>query len=95
MSRSRIPLPMWEVTLDKHVVPPRWFIPYRVVTVPAVDETAACLRVIRWAHSDALVPPWKPYTRHSMRFATAKRTDAVPDLAAPASDRQLELRAAA
>jgi len=73
MSASRLALPpQWRVELAAHDLPPRWRVPARSVALPAVSAEDACLRVIRWAHSDIGVPPWKPCVRHSMRFAAAK-----------------------
>src|ERR1700690_1038548 len=74
MSASRLAPPLqWRVELAAHDLPPRWRVPARTARLPAVSAESACLRVIRWAHSDIGAPPWRPCTRLSMRFATAKR----------------------
>lgn len=71
---SRNPLtrdsPMWDVVVEEHEVRVG---PSRTLVVPAretrigkcVDGTSAKLRVLKWAHSDAGVPPWKPCIRQS------------------------------
>jgi hypothetical protein len=58
MTRIWIPS-LWRVRLKHHNVA-RWLIPARNCKVPAVDAEDACRIVVRWAHSDADVPPWKP-----------------------------------
>ena len=65
-------LPMWIVTVAAHDVP-RWHVPAHTVKIGARTAGIACSFVVRWAHVDAGVPPWKPCVRLSLRFARAER----------------------
>lgn len=67
--------PSWRVELAEHDVE-RWHVPARSVEVPAVSADDAALRVIRWAHADVGVPPWRPFTRASTLHAIATPTEA-------------------
>jgi hypothetical protein len=68
----RAPLPLWRVTLERPTVAGRWLIPAEAVKIPAADEAEACRFAVRLAHAKADVAPWRPYTRHSLAFATAQ-----------------------
>src|ERR1039458_8705993 len=71
--RNRIPPPEWRVKVRRHRVKPRWIIPPRSATVPGPTGDFARERVIRWAHSDAGVPPWRPCVRESLLHTSATR----------------------
>jgi hypothetical protein len=85
--------PLWRVAVREHTVA-RWRVPAREVTLPAVSAEGACERVVLWAHSDAGVPPWRPYVRESMTHATAEPPEATVHKL-PARGEQLRLRLAA
>ncbi len=69
--RNRIPPPIWKVKVRRHRVKPRWIIPPRTETVRAPTGGFARERVVRWAHADAGVPPWRPAVRESLIHTTA------------------------
>ena len=87
--------PLWRVRLDRHSVPPRYLVPARSATVPPADEDHAREIVMRVAHRDAGVAPWRPCIARSLTFTSAKRTDAVPSVAVVPAHAQLALRDAA
>jgi len=60
------------VTVAEHDVAPRYHVPARTVDVYALTAREARLRVLRWAHGDAGVPPWKPCVRVSWPNVSAK-----------------------
>jgi hypothetical protein len=72
MARPRWPVPTYRVRIGAHDVPPRWRIEARTFKLPASSADAACLRGVRWTHSDAGVPCWKPCVRRSLTFTTAE-----------------------
>jgi hypothetical protein len=73
MTRNRIPLTCWKVTMSKHTVAPRWFVPARTATVPGPTHDFACEQVIRWALSDVGAPPMRQCVRESLIYTTAIR----------------------
>jgi hypothetical protein len=53
----------------------RWTVPACEITVPAVSIEHARELVVKEAHRRAGgVPPWRPFTRESLRHATAEPT---------------------
>ena len=65
---------MWLVQLAEHDVG-RWHVPGRSVEVPAFSAIEAALRVVRWSHADAEVPPKEVMLiRASMVHANASRS---------------------
>src|SRR2546428_118972 len=79
---------MYHVELAAHDLPPRWRIPARTVELPAADVEDAARQVIRWAHSDAGAPPWRPLVRASLAFASARPVDGRAVNRAGGSERQ-------
>jgi hypothetical protein len=78
--RSRAP--MFRVEIEAHDVPPRWHIDARTTELSSNTAAYACERVIRWAHSDVGVPPWKACIRRSLEYTIATRLDIpAPELA--------------
>ena len=66
----------WRVTITQHAILPRWIVPARTVEyLSASSAEHACWRAIAWAHSDAGVPPWRPYVRDSLQYTMAERLD--------------------
>jgi hypothetical protein len=78
-TRTRWPLPSYRVRIAAHTIPPRWFIPAQTLDLPAGTVEAACSTAVRWAHSDAGVPCWKPCVRRSLTFTTAEALSATTE----------------
>lgn len=70
--RPRVPLPVYCVRVDPHAIPPRWTIPKHTIKLVATGTRDARLCAIRWAHTDAGVPPWRPLIRVSWPHTSAK-----------------------
>jgi hypothetical protein len=89
--------PMFRVEIEAHHVQPRWHIDQRTTELASNSAPAACERVIRWAHGDLGIPPWKPCVRRSLEYTSATRLDVPePELATvtplkAAAPAQLEL----
>lgn len=67
-------LPLWRVTVNAHeLADGRYRIPAVTVDVGAESAEAACGFVVRCAHRDVGVPPWKPCVRASIEYARAWR----------------------
>lgn len=67
---------MWDVVIDAHeVIGPHvtYSIP-RTTTRLGGSKLVAKKRALTFAHSDAGVPPWKPYLRQSWSHVRVTRT---------------------
>lgn len=64
---------LWRVTVVEHAVAPRWTVPARETVVGAETAADARLTVLRWAHSDAGVPPLRSLLRVSWPSSRAER----------------------
>lgn len=69
---------VWEVIVAEHDSHPPGgrpiHVPRSTVTIGGHSTAdSARRRALGWAHSDAGVPPWKPYMRASWRYVTATR----------------------
>jgi hypothetical protein len=63
------PPPGWRVRIAAHAID-RYAIPEQTLTVCAHGEHDARLAAVRASHRRASLPPWRPYVRESMAFAT-------------------------
>lgn len=70
-------LPTWRVTIAAHEVPPRWSIPATVCEVGASTAEIACGVCLRFAHSDAGVPPLRSLLAVSRAHVHAERVREV------------------
>lgn len=61
----------YRVIVDAHRVADRYDIPAADEVVGSDSPQGARLRLLRWLHSDARVPPWKPYLRESWPHSRA------------------------
>jgi hypothetical protein len=68
---SRPTPPTWNVTIAEHAVS-RWRIEGTVERVLAWSGEAACLDAVRRVHIRLGLPPWKPYVRLSLEYATVE-----------------------
>ncbi|HME02088.1 MAG TPA: hypothetical protein VKG38_03535 [Solirubrobacteraceae bacterium] len=75
-ARPELP-PLWKVKIARHAVMQRWIIRAQSCKLPAPSFDYACTQVIRWAHADAGIPPWKPCVRESLAHTTATRLGAA------------------
>lgn len=62
-------MPMWRVTIAAHDVPPRWYVPARVVELGSYTAGGARDQALRWAHIDAGVPALRSLLRLSVEHA--------------------------
>lgn len=92
-NRTRPPAQMWMVEIKRHPVKPRWIVPARTATVPSPTGDFACKQVIRWAHADVGIPPWRPCVRESLIHTTATPVGeaSVTTIATRTPSGQLEL----
>jgi hypothetical protein len=84
---------MHRARVAAHRVGPRYVVPAVDVEVPAVSIEHARALAVGEAHRRAEVPPWRPWIRESLRYATADRVSAPA--AVVTLPRQLELGRAA
>jgi hypothetical protein len=64
---------MWTVEVAEHDVE-RWHIPAQTVELGADSAESASTVVVKWAHSDAGVPPLRSMLAASMEHVHAKPT---------------------
>lgn len=100
MTRTKpTPAPSWKVSIRRHAVPPRWLIPARNTTIPAIDEAHAISEAVGISQRAAGVPPIKSLRAISRPFCSAtplENPSAVRPFARPLAEAaQLELGQAA
>lgn len=64
---------LWRVAIRAHEIPPRWSVPKCVYELGSGSSEYAANRAVKWAHSDAGVPPLRSLVALSLEHVTITR----------------------
>jgi hypothetical protein len=74
VSRPNIP-PLWQITIARHSIPPRFVVAEQTYTMPACNLNHARRLAINEAHRKAGAPPMERCILASLPYTRAERVD--------------------